>query len=623
VGGFPIVKKTEPGGGCPHAPAVEKLAQAQAARALDQLKSPYEEVWLLTVDEIGTVFGESPEGKWKHAPACAACTAAYQDWLRKRGLTPADFGKSAWPEVRPVDPAGAEPMAAYHTAIFGTVATAKLFTPLREAVARANAAKAKDPSLKQPWLYSYALRGNTFLMGGASLDFFEFYRHADNAFVYETSNRDPRIWGWDSYLCDVGRVVSADQGLRFGVYVKPHRGAPVQRMLAAASRNARMIYWYTYGPDYHKGDSFSEKPEALELVSKAARILGRSEDVLYGSSWARPAEVAIVNPTSSERWMGLGGASPAKEAAWENAKWIYSALQHAHIPVDPLDETMLATRDLSRYKVLYVNGPHLTRAAAEKVAAWVGAGGTLCTSGGGLMYDEAHRPLKALEPVLGLQPREAPRVSFKVALYGATRIESFDDRRRHLEPPPPGVVGAGPFAGAFPLTIGRETLKPSTAQVLARFEDGQPAVTRNAHGRGQAYVVAFFPGLEYSALVRPEAFDMSKGFLADRRSWVVAPALEKAAPVVDASAPAVEGVLLRNDATGKLAVTLANWAYRAAPGGVEIVPLSGLKVSIRGAEGATKARSAALDQALAVESADGALVVTLPSLAEGDVLLLE
>jgi hypothetical protein len=51
--------------------------------------------------------------------------------------------------------------------------------------------------------------------------------------------------------------------------------------------------------------------------------------------------------------------------------------------------------------------------------------------------------------------------------------------------------------------------------------------------------------------------------------------------------------------------------------------LSGLKVSIRGAEGATKARSAALDQALAVESADGALVVTLPSLAEGDVLLLE
>ncbi len=51
--------------------------------------------------------------------------------------------------------------------------------------------------------------GNTFLMGGHSLDFFDFYRHADNAMVYETSNRDARVWSWDSYLCDVGRILTA------------------------------------------------------------------------------------------------------------------------------------------------------------------------------------------------------------------------------------------------------------------------------------------------------------------------------------------------------------------------------------------------------------------------------
>ena len=60
---------------------------------------------------------------------------------------------------------------------------------------------------------------------------------------------------------------------------------------------------------------------------------------------------------------------PEWAAAWENAKWVYTALTHAHLAVDPLDEVMLANDDLSRYRVLYINGPNLTRAAAQRVAA--------------------------------------------------------------------------------------------------------------------------------------------------------------------------------------------------------------------------------------------------------------
>ncbi|HXG62346.1 MAG TPA: hypothetical protein VNO22_13290 [Planctomycetota bacterium] len=639
VHGFPVLRPRRdaaatPGAGCPFNPAVSRLQEAQIAQALEHLKDPVDEVWLLTVDEIGSVFDQTPEGKAKHAPACADCTRAFQDFVRTQGLRPADFGKTDWSEVRPVDPTvpGAplrDPsfaLAAYQTARFGAYATARLFTPLREALARANAKKKADPSLRQPWLFSYALRGNTFLMRGHSLDFFDFYRHADNAFVYETSNRDPRVWGWDSYLCDVARVVTADLGLRFGIYVKPHRGAPLQRALAAASRGARMIYWYTYGPDYFKGDSFSERPDALEQVCRAARLLGAAEETLYGSSWARPAEAGIVNPGASERWLGLSGAAPAKAAAWENAKWIYAALQHAHVPVDPLDETLLAGADLSRYKVLYINGPHLTRAAAEKVAQWVRDGGTLYTSGGGLAYDEAHRPLRALEPVLGLKDRQEPRIFYRVALYGATRLEPYDDPRNVLAPVPPGarVVPSGPFAGSFPILIGREELRPSTAEVVARFEDGSPAVTRNAFGRGEAYVAAFFPGLEYSAPLRAAGFDLSRDLSAERRSWIAAPALARVAPVVDASAPAVEGLLLRNAANGRLAVTLANWAYRALPaGGAEPAAATDLTIRIRGAGSIARVRSLALDRALPADTSGETTTVRLPHLAEGDILLLE
>ena len=50
-----------------------------------------------------------------------------------------------------------------------------------------------------------------------------------------------------------------------------------QRMLAAVSRGVRVIEWYTYVPDYSKGDSFSQSPELLERVAGAARFLGRKK----------------------------------------------------------------------------------------------------------------------------------------------------------------------------------------------------------------------------------------------------------------------------------------------------------------------------------------------------------
>lgn len=203
-------------------------------------------------------------------------------------------------------------------------------------------------------------------------------------------------------------------------------------------------------------------------------------------------------------------------------------------------------------------------------------------------------------------------MSYKVALYGATKLETFDDPRRVIEAPAVRVDGVGP------LVVGREVLRPSTARVVARYSDGEPAATLNEHGKGRARVLGFFPGLEYGAGVRGESFDMSTGFPAERRAWIAGPALERTSPVVDASVPTVEGVLLRNDASGRLAVTLANWAYRTGEKGVELVPVRELKVVLRGAEGVSTAWSAALDRTLKVEAG----VLTLPRLEEGDVLLL-
>lgn len=640
LGGYPVPrhepgKSSPPDAGCPFSPAIEGRTRTMIEAGLAAARAmPTEEVWWRTEDEIGTVVDRAPEGKG-HLAACPRCAEGFRAYLQGLGLKPGDVGRAAWEDVAPLDIWKKEPLnlpdpgaarTAFYTAHFNNYASAKLFTPLRQALAEANKAGGKP-------VYSFALRGNTFLMGGHSLDFFDFYRHADNAFVYETSNRDARIWSWDSYLCDVGRVMSAEQSLKFGVYVKPHRGAPVQRALSAVARGADMLYWYTYGPDYAKGDTFAGQPDVLLLVSRAASLLGKTEEVLHGACWAVPPEVGVVNPRTSEIWARLSGGTAA---AWENAKWTYTALQHAHVPVDPLDEVMLARGDLSRYKVLYISGSHLTREAAARVADWVKAGGTLYTSGGGLARDEADRPLEPLAPALGLRARRPVEFWRSVKPYGATALQPFDEPKAVLGTPPAGatVTGAAPFPTA-PLApvVGRERLDPAEGtEVLARFADGAAAVTRRTWGQGRAYVVGFFPGLEYSAAVRREEFDMARDFDPAVRAFVAAPALERVRPVVDASAPLVEGVLVRNATSGRQAVVLMNWAYRVAAKRVSgrststvkrLVPARDVVVRLRGAGDLRRAASAALGRDLALEKDGDGWKIALPALDEGDVLLLD
>ena len=688
-----------PATGCPFHPGVAKLSEEGVAEALEVLKLPVPEVWALTIDEIGVVYARTASDGNRHLVHCTACQEGFRQYLRQMNLSPAEFGKKDWSEVVPLDifgpkkapkadkkkgppppaadaragkkgagkksgpktdaaPADDKPwsmpnlddpaagLTAYYTMMFTNYASARLFTPLVQAYEKANQAKREapakglndSPAARQPFAYSYALRGNTFLMGGGPLDFFNFYRLADNGFMYETSNRGPQVWSWDSYLCDVGRIVTEKMNKPFGIDLKPHRGAPVQRALSTVSRGVRVIYWYTYGPDYAKGDSFSQSPEALTLTSKAAHLIGKCEDVLWDSTWAKPAEVAVVKPDTMQIWMRMQNR-PEQLAAWENAKWIYTALAHAHIPVDPLDEVMLASEDLSKYKIIYINGTNLRRDAAAVLEKYVKAGGVLYSSGYGLARDEANQPLKALNPVFGLEERNSPEMYYTVRLYGAAELERYDDPRSQIAPVPEGaalvalstVQGAPAFAGAFKPVIGREILRPAgNTQVLVKFADGSPAVTRHAHGKGKAYVAGFFPGLEYSAQVRGSGFDMSRDFDAGKRSYVAAPALGLVQPVVEPAVPTVEAVLLKNKTSGKQAVTVMNWAYRTSgkqnargKAVVEIVPLENLKITIRGTGEVKKVTSGMLDQQLDIRSSGDSITVTLPHLEEGDVLLLD
>ena len=713
------------GVGCPWHPVYSNRAEQARARFEKELAKarelPFATWWDLTVDEIGSAFDGTGEGK-SHMGVCPHCTAKFRDYLKGHGLAPADFDAKDWAPVRSTygyfektyeerererleaaerdrprllgndfDALGrsaeaeallketgaqaasgganaqaagmtrddtvvdlsdeevaageadavAEALAeaaeregippsptpelsargwhklAYWSRRFNNDGSAMLFTPMRDVFQEANDAKRRaiaegrldSIEARQPWMFLYALRGNTFLMGGHSLDFFDFYRYADTGFMYETSNRDPRVWMWDSYLCDVGRILHDKMGKAFGVYVKPHRGAPTQRALSAIARGARTIYWYTYGPEWAKGDSFGGSTNIMFVVSRAARLIGEAEPVTWEGRWTKPAEIAVVRPRTAEFF--------GNSAQLEDGKWVYAALMHAHLPMDPLDEEFLMSEDLARYKAIYVTGSHIRRDVAKRLADYVNAGGTLFTGCGGLQRDEAGQGISELLPVFGVASRTSPLLWGKVPRYGATALGAVTAVTNAPADASVKLAQGAPFA----LKVGYEKLKPAAgAEVLATFGDGSPALVRNRFGKGQAYLAGWYTGVEYATGVMKAEYNTATDLSPEQRDLMALPA--KAAgvlPVVEASSAMVEGVRIVNPKSGREAVVLINWGRQ----GRELVAVADLSVRLRDAGTWKGARSVYQRRSVPARRDGADLLLDVGLLDEGDVLLLE
>lgn len=261
--------------------------------------------------------------------------------------------------------------------------------------------------------------------------------------------------------------------------------------------------------------------------------------------------------------------------------------------------------------------------------------------GYGLAHDEYHQPLDVMQPVLGLKARGEPEMWHATRTYGATALAYYDDKTQ-LKPAPHHTAQQVRNMDAAPdgyhLTVGREVLQPENeADIFARYGDDKPAAIRHAHGKGEAYTLGFFAGLEYAVPLMHDRFHMQRDFSDIRRRFATEPALKRVQPTVDASAPTVEGILIKHPTTGKQAITLMNWTYgvtavrkivsatgnREAPK-ITHVPLENVRVSVRGSGRITSVRSLALEKDFAVEAdtAGTGFTVLLPQLAEGDILLL-
>ena len=259
------------------------------------------------------------------------------------------------------------------------------------------------------------------------------------------------------------------------------------------ARGVKTLKSFFYGPSWssHEGGMparstvWYNNPAMWRAHAELAREIGAAEDLLVPAMPA-PAEVALLYSTASDAWTINGNLAYGFDRMHT---WL--ALAHAQVPVDILSERDAAEGRLSAYKVCYLSGPNLTRAAAEKLADWVRAGGTLWVTAGAAAHDEYNRPLDTLDDLLPVRRSPAEDVQQQ---HGSGRtidhLKSLDEVT---------AVGAGAGEGArLDVVSVRQALDPRPgAEMLGHFKDGKPALVRGSAGRGTVYAAGFLPALSY------------------------------------------------------------------------------------------------------------------------------
>jgi hypothetical protein len=333
----------------------------------------------------------------------------------------------------------------------------------------------------------------TFRDGGLTLA-----SHSD--YWWQASEMGPESTG---FLLDAFRAGLRGSSGVIQPYVMPHSPGNTDRdfmlgLWTAIIHGARAVDLFRIGPEQINTENYisSSDHNRYRAIRQALHLLGPAEDTLLDGA-SRPTTVALALSESTDLWesvtraQGPGIPPDARltsQASNTERKGIWQALRHSHVPVDMLTEADLTSGPIDQYRVIYLAGPWLSSSAANGLVRWIENGGVLVASAGAGTLDEFASPLPVLSHAQGIEQR-----SLDISeTFLRPRIEAL--RARSL-----GRVSLITGPGVSFNAVGwREHMVPSgSTDVLARFEDGSPAVIAHQLGRGRAITIATLPGVAY------------------------------------------------------------------------------------------------------------------------------
>jgi hypothetical protein len=461
--------------GSQHHPDEAAMARSAAKFATDNRPILDRFVRYKLMDEPGGMSYETIAGS-------AACREKFAQWLRKQAVTPAELGVRSWDEVAPVTPQDSQtkPALFYYSGLFRLESL--------PALARA-CVRAKKTCLPDSMLtyvnYSPPTSGGSWTERGTDL----FFAHRDGG-MEMTWTED---WlGWSvgpQHLSDVlalARAAGRPQRCRLGAYCVG-QGTPVlmrMKYYTLVAGGVRDIECYDYGPWYAGIDSWGRRFNLYGAIRDCNFELGAIDQYLEGTT-RRKSELAILYNRAASIW------AQGNNACTSNASFTHWALAHAGYDADFLAEEDVTAGQLSRYKVLYVDGPQLRQEAARAIAEWVRRGGVLFGSAGAGSRDQYDRPLPVLEPVFAARSKDlVVKASPGRPKYELRALRPLD----RLTP-------TSEFAAETPALdqlCFQESLEPlAEAKVILRNREGRPAGTIHRPGRGTAIRVTALPGVSY------------------------------------------------------------------------------------------------------------------------------
>lgn len=477
----------------PDIPAITNVAAARATELTAAGKRPEDIVYCMLMDE--------PTGQSLDFMAQdVAYRDAFRDWLKSKRLTPAELLVADWKAVVPVTAQQREtaPALYYFSQRFRTQALGDFMAVQRRAFeAACNGSFPVNVNFSDGATY----HANFYSQG---VDYFELLAgEGQNAIWGEDWANGSSSYQCGAYNVDLMRAAARERRQVIGHYLIAYAGRrSFDIKLKAAgnvARGVKMCTSFNYGVYWgsHEGGAawsssvWQNRPEIWYAHAEVLREIGGVEEMLLPAMPA-PAEVAILYASSSDIWT-IG----ANLAYGFNRMHTWMALTHAQIPVDFVSEAQAAAGALDGYRVCYLSGPNLTRAAATRLAQWVRGGGTLVVDAAGASRDEYNRPLPTLAEVLPAQRGDA------------VVLQSFGGSGHYLSTlQPKDYVTISANKTAINVLSVRQSLTPRPdAVVLAAYDDATASWVRGTTGKGTVHVLGFLPALDYihHALVARQA----------------------------------------------------------------------------------------------------------------------
>ena len=237
----------------------------------------------------------------------------------------------------------------------------------------------------------------------------------------------------------------------------------------------------------------------LGYAAKVNRALQNHTDRLLKALPKAPA-IAVVRSKADEVF--LWAVESSERLYHQSVEGAFRALYNADLPVTVISENQLIEEDLSGYRAIYYPLPYYVDSrAAEKVRRYVADGGTLVSEalfGAFNSENNLHHtvlPGYGFETVFGC--REASTVSASVFrnAYEGNWADQIDA----------DMIAFANDQGEKCLGYHyRQSFVAESATVLARYENGDAAVTCHAFGKGKAVLIGSCPGIAFHRTGDPD-----------------------------------------------------------------------------------------------------------------------